>query len=479
MKSNHTIKNVERAGRRACNGIEMRYAWLVLTIFAIGYAAPAVLAQDDEDASAVFGDQAGEDVNDFDGTGFGGLLTDGDGSGDSSGDVNDDSSDDDVGSPPFGPAGRAPIIQQEVQELPEAPAIPDSVNGDYADDSSSDALEFELITERYPNGEPKIRRQVTQDKDENFINHGSWEMLDEEGNVVIRGSYQFGKRDGEWTRIVSKSDAKFLSSAPYNQYNTQYLKSSATFSVGKLDGQWTIQDDRDRTISQWQFANGRRDGKSVWYYPTGDPMRVINYHAGELNGELLEYDDQRNLVTEVEYLNGRRLEKTTKYFSEDSEQKQIEGMTLRARLTLKKPDDWWKLQLASYTREGKDEKHGKWTAWYPNGEKRMEGEFQYDQPSGSFTWWHKNGQKSLEAMYSAGKKEGLWTWWHENGLRSIRGSYLNGSPANRWTWWLETGKVSHRIDYTVGSVQPVNTAPSQEATSSTVGDSILLRSPQN
>ena len=51
MKSNHTIKNVEQAGRRSCNGIEMRHAWLVLAVFAVGFAGPAALAQDDEDAS--------------------------------------------------------------------------------------------------------------------------------------------------------------------------------------------------------------------------------------------------------------------------------------------------------------------------------------------------------------------------------------------------------------------------------------------
>ncbi|MFC1757352.1 toxin-antitoxin system YwqK family antitoxin [Planctomycetota bacterium] len=493
MTLNREIKNVECRfwpAHGVCHLLSL------LAVFGLVVAATPSLAQEEQDVSAVFDDQSDEDLGLPElSDGFGTETTEDD---EAFGNALDEeqakTADGENPGPSFGPVGREPVIQGDVQELPDAEPIPDLPNDGYSEASLPEQVDLEWITERYPNGNPKIRRQVTQDKDENYINHGSWEMWDENENRIISGAYQFGQRHGKWIRRVSPSDAKFLLAAPYNQYQTEYFTSIATFVAGQLNGKWGIEDDREgdlsRVVSEWNFVNGRRDGKSIWNYPTGDLMREINYHAGELNGNLIEYDDHRVVVTKVEYLNGRRLEKTTKYFSENSEQKQIEGMTLRARLTLKKPDDWWKMELARYTKEGEDEKHGKWTAWYPNGEKRMEGEFQYDQPSGPFVWWHNNGQKSLEAMYSAGKKKGVWTWWHENGMRSIRGAYANGSPTDRWTWWHETGKVSHRIDYTVAGTAHVTNDSAEQGTMlsapghatsglSAPGESILLRNPQN
>ncbi|MCA9214144.1 MAG: hypothetical protein KDB27_13825 [Planctomycetales bacterium] len=354
-----------------------------------------------------------------------------------------------------------PLIEEE---LPQGQPVPENVPS--ITDTIADPPSAELIVERYPSGKPKIEREVTQDKNENYINHGSWVMKDEAGRTTIRGQYRFGKRHGEWVRIYDAAEAELFSAAPYNQYQVGQFRSIGNFVDGNLNGKWIIQDDSQvpRTISEWNFVDGRRDGESVWFYSTGTKMRVINYHNGELHGKLVEYDSDENVVTDVEYMNGRRLEKTTKYFADDSKQVQVEGWVLRARLSLKTPDDWWAVKLATYTREGKDEKHGRWTAYYANGEKRMEGEYHYDQPSGEFVWHYENGQKSLEATYAVGKKEGVWTWWHENGIRSIRGAYINGSPANRWTWWNKDGKVSHRIDYTITGDNVANPASTPDST---------------
>jgi antitoxin component YwqK of YwqJK toxin-antitoxin module len=339
------------------------------------------------------------------------------------------------------------------EELPPGDAEPDETDASPVapriqemkqNGGSATELTVETIRERFPSGKIKIEREVTQDKDQNYVDHGSWKEWDEQENPIAGGVYQSGRREGSWFRWYNKSESDLFSQAPFHQFNGPF-KSVATFRAGVLHGTWTIVDADDRKLCSWQFANGRRHGVSTWYYLTTQPMREIHYQNGELHGALTEWDQNGDKITEVEYINGRRHEKVSTAYEDG--QKKSEGMVLRARYALQKPDEWWTIQLARYSREGKDERHGTWRLWYPGGQLKMEGEYQFNEPSGQFIWYHENGQKVLESFYSAGGKDGVWTWWHPNGQKSIQGAYVNGSPAGRWTWWHETGKVAQRVDY--------------------------------
>ena len=203
------------------------------------------------------------------------------------------------------------------------------------------------------------------------------------------------RRHGPAFRWYEQDESKLFSLPPFNQFTGPY-KSSANFESGSLDGVWTITDAKGREICRWSFRAGRRHGQSIWKYNTGDVFRELNYLNGELHGPFLEYLPDQQIATDVEFINGRRLEKHTE--TNDNDEKIVEGMMLRARLSLKTPEDWWKAKLAKYTKEGKDEKHGRWTAWYPSGQKKLEGEYQYNLPSGEYTWWHENGQKSIQGF---------------------------------------------------------------------------------
>ena len=322
-------------------------------------------------------------------------------------------------------------------------------------ESNNTNQDAEKIHERYPDGRIKIERQVTQDEQENYINHGLWVMYNQGGDVVAEGNYEFGERQGDWKRVYERDDAEIFSKAPFNQYVGPYT-STAHFEAGKLHGDWTIRDPNGRVICRWSFANGRRHGESVWYHNNERKMRVLNYHDGELDGEFFEFDQHGEPTIDTKYVDGRRIERVAEDF-EDGQPKH-RGFVLKSRLALKTPDDWWTVSLAKYTVHGDSEKHGKWTTWYPNGQEKVVGEYHFNERSGDFTWFHENGQKWIQAFYTAGKKDGQWTWWHKNGQKSISGAYLNGSPAGRWIWWHETGKVAQRINYSAVEPQAVRNA---------------------
>ena len=158
---------------------------------------------------------------------------------------------------------------------------------------------------------------------------------------------------------------------------------------------------------------------------------------------------------------------TTQTVHHGGDVKKFSGQFLEPELQAKQLDDWWKGEMATYASTGKPIKHGGYTAWHPNGQLRMKGEYKYDMPVGTFTWWYANGQKSLEGDYAEGKQEGEWSWWHENGQRSIRGYFAAGNPEGKWTWWNKEGKVAQSGDFSDEKgqivVTPVTPMPVEQA----------------
>ncbi len=302
----------------------------------------------------------------------------------------------------------------------------------------------ELIKERFPNGATRIERQVTQDAQGNYLNHGSWKMSDERGNLVAQGQYEYGNRTGEWIRWYrSVSDANILSKPPYKNFAGPFI-SQATFKNDKLDGLWTIYDGKTHKISQWTFTDGKRNGPSTWWYPNGKKMRKAQFKNGDMDGQYVEWAPDGSPKIQETYQEGRKLAVKTSYHKGNA--KKSEGTYLFAKDVEHSPDDWWNCTLITTVKTGKDEKHGHWVSWFVSGQKQLEGTYEHDVQVGPFTWWHSNGQKALAGHFDHGKQDGVWTWWHANGQKSIEGEYARGNPTGRWTWWQEDGRVVQSAD---------------------------------
>ena len=341
---------------------------------------------------------------------------------------------------------QAPVPPGTVEELPPAAvAVEDDLLG-AIETSANPAVISELVIERYEDRKPKIEREVIQDQDQNYINHGKWKNYDRNGNVVVEGRYAHNEKDGVWTRIYYTRENELLNKAPFNQGQLPLI-SQANFKDGKLHGNWVIYDasPQKRRLSEWEFSHGKRDGRSTWWYASGMKMREISYTNGTIDGELNEWDRTGRQVTKDVYKEGSRLATKTEHYPDRA--KRAEGTVLYPQLVLDTPDNWLECTLATYAQEGEPVKHGVWTSWYSNGQKKLEGEYNKDVPTGQFTWWHENGQRSLVANYRDGEKHGTWTWWHPSGLKSIQGEYANDTPINNWLWWEESGKVAQRADF--------------------------------
>ncbi len=345
-------------------------------------------------------------------------------------------------------AAPEPRDEQGLLEGERSPAVQEAAGGELplaGTPEADPAAAIELIRERYPDGAIKVERQMTQDTFGNYIRHGSWKMLDPQGTTIAQGHFSNNLRDGVWHRWHRRNESRLFSSFPFNQFQEPFI-SEATFKEGQLDGKWIIYDAQQRKVTEWEFADGERHGLSSWYYPTGKKMREMPYRKGALHGEVVEWHINGEATLREAYQDGRKIAAKTA-FHPKSKVKQSEGMYLFAKIVPKTADDWWSATPAEFTQIGKDERHGTWTSWYPNGQKQMVGEYRNDVEVGRFTWWYQNGQKATEGEYQIGKPDGQWTWWHQNGQKATQGSYALGNPTGRWSGWDDTGRLTRAEDH--------------------------------
>ncbi len=342
------------------------------------------------------------------------------------------------------PAGLKPLVDE---------ATPDNVGGSAGEatpaplqieEKPAEASKPEIIEERFPNGKVKIVREVIQDGQGNYLNHGQWRELNERGGVVMEGRMKDNERHGVWNRWYAGGEVAFLRQRPYTDFSPPFV-SQGIFEDGQLHGAWIIYDAKHRKVSEIRFNRGEREGVATWWHPSGRKMREMKFEGGIINGLLQEWGADGALVSSDLYDKGRKLTTSTTYFA--GTLKKTSGQYLEPELVAKTLDDWHKGEMATYSSTGKPIKHGKYTVWHQNGQIRLQGEYKYDVPVGTFTWWYANGQKTLEGRYEEGKQEGEWSWWHENGQRSIRGFFTSGNPSGKWTWWSKEGKVAQAGDF--------------------------------
>ena len=76
-------------------------------------------------------------------------------------------------------------------------------------------------------------------------------------------------------------------------------------------------------------------------------------------------------------------------------------------------------QLHYFHNDGKRDQT--WTAWWSNGNKRIEGNYKEGLKNGAFAFWYKNGQKEKEGFCDGDELIGNWTYYNEDGtVREIK-----------------------------------------------------------
>jgi antitoxin component YwqK of YwqJK toxin-antitoxin module len=302
----------------------------------------------------------------------------------------------------------------------------------------------EIIRERYPNGATKIEREVVQDKNKNFINHGEWKLFLPNGRVTAKAQFQFGKKFGEWARWLTTAESPTLRVAPFNQFKSPFL-STFQYTDDQLNGVWQLVDSANRKVFEINLQNGKRESVARFFFANGRNFKLMTYRNGLLDGPFQVWNPQGQLIENRKFQDGHEVGKITEYYPTlvgRNKAKKLEFDVLAGEIAIVQTDDPWNLRFAVENKVGVDLKNGNVEAWYPNGQLKLTGKYEQDMQNGVFAWYFQNGQKQAEGKLIDGERVGEWTWWHQNGMRASSGQYVAGKPAGDWQWWMADGKLN-------------------------------------
>jgi antitoxin component YwqK of YwqJK toxin-antitoxin module len=314
------------------------------------------------------------------------------------------------------------------------------------------SIDQTVVVERYPSGRVKTERQVALDAAGNFVNHGEYRAFNEEGRLIGAGTYNYGKREGEWAREYQPKECQILTENPTEDFAGPFT-STATFHNDQLHGEWTITDAKNRPLILWQFANGERHGQAIWFNADGSTRRQMQYSRDQIVSNMVATGAKNEMQVAAEYVDGRELVREVSRFSNQKKVKS-EGYVLKPRETSKTTYKWWegRIDTEVVAKEGSRDRHGEWRFWHENGNLEMQGNYERGEQTGRFVWWHENGQKLAEGEYVQGKMQGPWQTYYSNGSRKSAGQFVDGSRHGTWMSWHENGMPKLQASYDSGTM---------------------------
>ena len=134
--------------------------------------------------------------------------------------------------------------------------------------------------------------------------------------VSSEGTMRDGKPDGYWRTYyvtgVSKSEGKrtnYLLDSTWKFYNQAgELVQQISYSIGEKSG-FSIRFRYDNPLNPGQatfvsrelYVNGKKEGNSYYYHPTGELKQIVFYQDGRKYGLAREFDKDSTLITVLEY----------------------------------------------------------------------------------------------------------------------------------------------------------------------------------
>jgi antitoxin component YwqK of YwqJK toxin-antitoxin module len=96
-------------------------------------------------------------------------------------------------------------------------------------------------------------------------------------------------------------------------YTTGALQAEGKYVDEKRDSIWKFYNDMQRMIRKDQYKNGKMEGKSVAFYPSGNVLEIKNWKDDSANGPFQHYYEQGGLMEEGTYVHGELQDTLTIY----------------------------------------------------------------------------------------------------------------------------------------------------------------------
>jgi antitoxin component YwqK of YwqJK toxin-antitoxin module len=314
--------------------------------------------------------------------------------------------------------------------------------------------------------------------------------------VSSEGIMRDGKPDGYWRTYyvtgIIKSEGKrtnFLLDSIWNFYNQSgELTEQISYKLGEKSGYTNkyIYDNpqnpgQSTLISSELYVNGRKEGSSLYYYPTGELKLIVFYKNGKKQGLSREFSKDSTLLTVVQYKDNYIIDRERVNRTDEEGNKQGTFREYYENGRIKKEEHYLDNQLHGYYREfdGKGDlvmalRYERGTiveeidedmkelldmksTYDSEGRLIFTGAYKEGVPVGIHRFfdtagvvenaylYNELGQKVSEGIIDAqGNRKGEWTDFYPTGEVRAKGGYLNNQRSGPWTFFFRKGAIEQK-----------------------------------
>jgi antitoxin component YwqK of YwqJK toxin-antitoxin module/tetratricopeptide (TPR) repeat protein len=285
-------------------------------------------------------------------------------------------------------------------------------------------------TDRFPGGQ--VRRVITM---RDNLRNGAYEIYYPNGKQAQLINYCSGRAEGimkTWAPDGSLLMEGTFGMGQWNGLRKDYAGGKLTdvtpFEDNNLEGTGTEYDGNGRVICRIEWSGGLREGNSDYFSPDGTLMYRVVYWGDVVAGFTGCGPDGRLLpLTPVTLA-------TTEMSTRYPDGKPAMNTGLKAGLY-----------------------HGKFTAWYPDGNIMKEGFFVDDECDGVFRSWYPAKIPRETISYTSGYRNGPYQSFHPNGTIRLKGNYDYDQEIGEWELFDENGKHTATYVYDSGTLNEIRT----------------------
>jgi len=323
--------------------------------------------------------------------------------------------------------------------------------------------------------------------------------------VSSEGYLKDGKPDGFWRNYyvtgVLKSEGKrtnFLLDSIWNFYNQRgELVQSISYQLGDKNGfslsyqyENPNKPGQATLISKELYVNGKKEGHSFYYYPTGELRQKVYFVNNRRSGRAMEYDRDSLLITVLEYNDNYLIDRERVNRVDGQGQKQGTFREYDEDGKLLKEANYLDDQLHGYYREFDGRGDLLMAVRYERGKIKEEvdedlkelldmrstfdeegrlifrGAFKEGIPVGVHRYYDSTGVVERAQLYNdlgqlmsegiideQGNRKGAWTDFYPEGEVRAKGSYDENRRSGRWTFYFKNGAVEQKGRYERGRFQ--------------------------
>lgn len=323
--------------------------------------------------------------------------------------------------------------------------------------------------------------------------------------VSSEGTMKNGKPDGYWKTYyvtgVIKSEGKrtnFLLDSTWNFYNQAgELVQSISYNIGEKNGfsltyiyNNPTNPGQPTIISKELYVNGKKEGHSFYFYPTGELKEMIYFKNNQKQGLAREFNRDSVVISVMEYkdnylVNRERINRTDK-----SDRKQGTYREYYENGSVKKEEHFLDDQLHGYYREFDGRGVVVTAIRYERGEIKEEidedmrelldmkstydeegrlvftGGYKEGIPIGIHRFYDTTGVVENAYLYNQlgqkigegvideqGRKIGRWTDFYPSGEQRASGQFLDNLKSGQWSYYFVNGSLEQKGRFDKGRFQ--------------------------